>query len=282
LIQTATVPEHNRSALSNDRTEVRVKGDEWNPARQGEAQPQSVMGSPSPADNGRNFERLKSIAQQTNLTLMTYGPNGAAMNDAAISLLSLSSAKASELSDSISSFLLKLKAAEITHAYVAVGPDGREEVVVPAFDRTQLLDNFQRDVASKLGAEIGDFVRERLSFDSVLAVRNDEMRASRERDQNGREWEIFARTTAGEPVMLNGREVGGTMKVRSRIPVDNKLSSRTGHLFAAYEKLPRRSEDSEPQPSATNAGDPQSRATRGLRNKTNLGDLNGETQRPSR
>jgi hypothetical protein len=173
------------------------------------------------------------------------------VHESTIALLGLTPNQAHELNVSLAKFLQRLRAEEVKHAYVKVGTDGSEQIVVEPFERSDVIAALLVEVNDRLGSGITDFVKERLPYDFNLVVGNFEMRTYVEKYADGVEREVFATTQFTKPQPVKIPDVSprqwvlspSTIKVRVNSLMRDGHSSRTRHLWSAIDRLPRRGPD---------------------------------------
>ena len=190
----------------------------------------------------------KALAEKLHVQLISTESGTLAVNGATIAMLGLSPNQAHQLNASLGKFFNRLRDEEVKHAYVTVSADGSEEIVVPAFDRKELIDALMTELDESLGPAIADFVNDRLLYDWNLAAGNFEMRSYIQKGNDGKDREVFERTTASkpQPIKLPGmspeRTVfsAPTQKNRTNIPLRDDHYFRARHLWAAIYQLPRR------------------------------------------
>lgn len=246
----------------------------WPPARQSaaeaatEAAPDSVPATAK--SKGRDGERaeekrsaasirggseplVKEKALAAKLVKLVSSKSGTlAVDESTIAVLGLSPNQAHALNGSLGTFFNRLRAEEVKHAYVNVSADGSEEIVVPAFDRKELIDALSIELDESLGHGIADFVNERLPYDSTLAAGNFEMRSYIEKGIDGKDREAFERTLAAMSVPIKipvdrGASEERTVWTPPTVKLRTMSSRRDGddhefrmrHLWAAIYQLPR-------------------------------------------
>lgn len=247
----------------------------WQPAQQSaaeattEAVPDSVPATAK--SKGRDGERaeekrsaasirggseplVKEKALAAKLVRLVSSESGTlAVHASTIAVLGLTPNQAHALNASLGTFFNRLRAEEVKHAYVKVNADGSEEIVVPAFDRKELIDALTIELDESLGHGIADFVNERLPNDSTLAAGNFEMRSYTEKGKDGKDREAFERTLASKPVQISVPVARGASEERMiwtapTVKLTTWSSRRDGddhdfrmrHLWAAIYQLPRR------------------------------------------
>ncbi len=180
--------------------------------------------------------------------IITIDSKGFSLNEATVALLELTPEQAKVLEASIRKLLDQLCVEELAHAYVSTNEKGDEQIVVPAFDRTQFIETLRADPASQLGTVIADFVNERLPYDDYLAVRNSEIRAYIEQGSDGKDREVFERTASSRvhegqvPGFAEKVRTSGVTKFRTLSFLKDEFNFRTRHLWDAKDRLPRREE----------------------------------------
>jgi len=209
-----------------------------------EEKPNPVKQDFSMGDVGKPVEELKSIAQKIHLQLTASNPEGIRVSETAVSILRLTDAQAKQLNDSLNRFVDRLKQEELAHAFVTVNSTGKEEIVIPPFDRKPIIQGLQVDINSRLGNTVAEFVEARLPFDDTIASSNNEMRVYLERGKDGIDREVFVRTVECEPLVYQGREQFRTEQIRTSAIFRTEFRARTKHLFTAIDKLPRHQIDS--------------------------------------
>jgi hypothetical protein len=119
-------------------------------------------------------ERWRTIAKGTALPLVS--PLSLALGEGVIGLLELNPTEVKGLNEDLAAFVELLRAAEKRNAYVQVGSDGSEELVVTSFDRGPLIKQFRKAVEQRLGKNVADFCAEQMLYDRCLALGNAEVR----------------------------------------------------------------------------------------------------------
>ena len=204
--------------------------------------PLSIRGGSEP------LVKEKALAEKLHMLLVSTESGMLAVHESTIAVLGLSPNQAHALNASLTQFFNRLRAEEVKHAYVEVSADGSEKIVVPAFDRKDLIDALTTELDESLGPAITDFVNDRLPYDWNLAAGNVEMLSYIQKGNDGQDREIFQRTTASkpQPVKLPGpspeRTVfsAPTQKSSTNIPLRDDHYFRARHLWAAIYQLPRR------------------------------------------
>ena len=189
----------------------------------------------------------KALAEKLHVQLVSSESGRLAVNESTIAVLGLSPNQAHELNVSLAKFFDQLRAEEVKHAYVKVGADGSEEIVVPPFDRKELIDALTTELNESLGPAITDFVNERLPYDWNLAAANPEMRAYIEKSNDGKDREVFETTSRQKPQPIKVPGVSperwpsiSTAKNRTVVPLRETHYFRAQHLWTAMNQLPRR------------------------------------------
>ena len=198
---------------------------------------------------GEALENAKAFALENNVRLTSHHQGGMRVNEAAVALLELTPSQAHDLQASLGSFLMRLRAAELAHAYVRKGAKSDEEIVVASFDRGEIIETLRSDLTTRLGPAVAEFIKARLPYDAILSAGNGEMRAYLQQE-GGREWDVFSRTLAVKPrqAEMPGRVPGTTQlltmppveHLTSRVQRQEQFNFRTRHLWAAIDRLPRR------------------------------------------
>ncbi len=192
-------------------------------------------------------ENWHFIARQTDLQVVSASLT---IHEDVIKLLGLSSAQAQHLNEMLASFVERLRSEEISHAYVSVSRAGEEEIVVPGFpvfDRTDILTRFRDEVASKLGADIGAFIAEEISWDNTLAVGNFELRLRVERGDDALDRLVVTREVRAPEqwgslsVTPDGFKVnhGATVRMTATSILQLGIDPRYTHLLSAMQTLPK-------------------------------------------
>lgn len=189
-------------------------------------------------------DRLRAIAKHTYLSLLDSG--SLAINQAVVDLLGLNSKQTEELNQILKHLLGSIETEELAHAYVTTTERG-EEIVVAAFDRSPLIEDFRGKVAAKLGKDVGDFVAEQCPFDHCLAIDESEMRLYIEPADDGLDRVVFEHrmrdrdaVDSKTPFMRHGIRFAPTHPVTVKALLGQGVKPRYNRLFSAAATLPRR------------------------------------------
>ena len=149
-------------------------------------------------------ERWRIIAKGTSLPVVN--PESLALGQGVIELLELNPTEVKGLNEDLGELVERVRTAEKKSAYVRVGVDGSEEIVVPPFDRGPLIKKFREKVEQDLGNNVADFCAEQMLYDSSLALGDAEVRLYIEpkSETNGRDKLVISRgvhrrNTSGNP-----------------------------------------------------------------------------------
>ncbi|MHA3770073.1 hypothetical protein ACXR0O_00885 [Verrucomicrobiota bacterium sgz303538] len=203
---------------------------------------------PVPIDMRKAFAREKRLPVLDSETL--------GLDSSVIELLELTPMQVEHINESLRRFLQRLQSEELTHAFVSVDPNGNEEIVVSAFDRSPLVKQLQTEISEKSIPDIADFLTGQLPYDSTLAVTDAEIRVAIETGDDGADRVSFTRRLRRSdavddktPIVVDGRgTIFGDVKVQFS-PTDivttkrllgGGISPRLTHLFTAASSLPRR------------------------------------------
>jgi hypothetical protein len=180
-------------------------------------------------------EQWRTIAKGASLQLLH--PESLTLNRGVIALLDLTPSEGKELNMDLESLIDRLRAAERKHAYVLLGSDGSEQIVVESFDRRPLIRKFRETVAGHLSQNVADFCAEQMLNDRTLALGNGEVRLHLEADENGRDMMVVSRgNPAGDPT----REGDAAPPLATRMPAQKDFGIRYRHLGTAAKTLPRK------------------------------------------
>lgn len=212
-----------------------------------------MVGPSTPlADDPAPIERVKSYAREKRLPVVDSESLG--LDIFIIELLKLATTQVEDINESFRSFIHSLRSAELAHAFVSVSPNGNEEIVISAFDRSSLIKRFQAEVSRKGTPDIADFLADQLPYDGTLAVVDAEIRVGIETGDDGADRVCFSRRIRRSdavddhtPVVMRGGIFGDvdvrfspTDLVTTKGLLGKEISPRLEHLFAAAHSLPRR------------------------------------------
>jgi hypothetical protein len=206
-----------------------------------------------PADIPAPIERLKSFAREKRLPVVDCESLG--LDISIVELLKLTPTQVELINESFRSFMQSLRSEELVHAFVCERPNGNEEIVISAFDRSALMKRFRTEVSRKGTPDIAGFLADQLPYDATLAVANAEIRVWIESGDDGADRVCFSRRIRRSdavddqtPVVMRGGIFGDqdvrfapTDLLTSKGLLGKEISPRFRHLFAAAPSLPRRS-----------------------------------------
>lgn len=209
------------------------------------SKPKPVFG-PASAD-AIQVEKWDSFARAARLQLVDA--KSLMINPAVATLLDLSAQEQKEVNAALSAFLLELRAAERSHAYVNVGKDGSEEIVVPAFDRANLIKTLRNRLAANGRSSVADFVAKQVIRDSTLSAVNSEMRLAIQRGDDGADRVYFTREIprpesedTATPIRKGKFIVAPVNQVTTASVLGGRLDPRVEHLFSSVDSMPKRQE----------------------------------------
>jgi hypothetical protein len=161
---------------------VHTGGKEATPTKETMAEATTKEGTGKPAKAApapqrlvkENPEQWRSIGKGTSLSLVS--PKSLALSEGAILLLDLNPTEVKAVNEQLAQLVERVREVEKKNAYVRVGADGSEEIVVPPFDRGPLLKKFRETVEKDLGKNVADFCAEQMLYDLSLALGNAEVR----------------------------------------------------------------------------------------------------------
>ena len=198
------------------------------------------------------IERLKSFAREKRLPVVDCESLG--LNISIVELLKLTPTQVENINESFRSFMQSLRSEELAHAFVSVSPNGDEEIVVSAFDRSPLMKRLRAEVSGKSTPDIADFLADQLPYDTTVAVADAEIRVGIETGDDGADRMCFSRRIRRSdavddktPVVMRGGIFGDvdvrfspTDLVTSKGLLAKGIGPRLSHFFAATPSLPRR------------------------------------------
>lgn len=189
-------------------------------------------------------EQWQTIAKGTSLTLVN--PGSLAVSEGVIQLLDLNPTEFKGLNEDLSQFVERVREAEKKKAYVLVGSDGSEQIVVPPFDRGPLIQQFREKVERELGKNVADFCAQQMLYDSALAVGNAEVRVYIEPGEQGRDMLVISRgvhrrNSSGNPKWEG--EAAPPLVTKTIAGKDFGIRYRHLHYMAQKGLLPRKQED---------------------------------------
>jgi len=190
-------------------------------------------------------ERWQIIAKGTSLPLVT--PGSLALGQGVIELLELNPTEVKGLNEDLGELVERVRTAEKKSAYVRVGGDGSEEIVVPPFDRGPLIRKFRDKVEKDLGKNVATFCAEQMLYDSSLALGNAEVRLYIEpkSETNGRDMLVISRGVHRRNPTGNPKWEGeAAPPLMTKTIAGKDFGLRYRHLFYMANKglLPRKQE----------------------------------------
>lgn len=159
------------------------------------------------------------------------------LTEEAVALMELPPEQAREVNRAIEKFVRKLRAEEIAKAYVSIDASGKEQIVVPPFDRKKIIESFRNELRTVAGAGVEQFLGKQATFDRQLVAGNWEMRAYVEQQPSGENKEVFVYTVEAPAITYKGLTLAPSEKVILTSSVGSLV--RMQHLFAAKNQLPR-------------------------------------------
>jgi len=197
------------------------------------------------SERKEKLRRWTSVARSS--TLQVLKADTLTLNPAVADLLGLTPGETQELSNAITRLMGKLRSAERANAYISVGADGGEEIVVPPFDRSSLVNQFRSEVGSRVSSEVAEFVSAQMTYDRKLSIRNSEVRLYIQRGADGLDRMVLTQESlrkdavdAQTPIKSGLFNIAPTLKVTTSVPVGSGQDSRYDHLFSSVEWLPKR------------------------------------------
>ena len=202
--------------------------------------------SSTPLPTGtRERARWESIAKQTRLQMVSSST--LSLTPAVAALLELQPEETEVLNGELRSFIGRLKAAELEHAYVLVREDGSEQIVVAPFDRNPVIKTFRDAVAAKSGDNVANFLAEQMRYDSTLATEKAEIRFYMETDKEGVDRVAFERKVRNrDPTDMGLKGISGrpipvpTITLVTKKFATGDLDARYKAFFDAAPTLPRK------------------------------------------
>lgn len=163
------------------------------------------------------------------------------LTEEAEALMQLSPEEVREVNRAIEKFLRRLRAEEIAKAYVSIDPSGKEQIVVPPFDRKKMIESFRNELKTAAGASVEQFLGKQATFNPELVAGNWEMRAYVEQEPSGEYKEVFVYTVEAPSRTIDGVKLAPSSK---RIIITSPgIQVRIQHLIAAKYELPRVAEN---------------------------------------
>ncbi len=159
------------------------------------------------------------------------------LTEEAVALMELPPEQAQEVNRAIEKFLRKLRAEEIANAYVSIDASGKEQIVVPPFDRKKIIEAFRNELRTVAGAGVEQFLGKQATFNRQLIAGNWEMRAYVEQQPSGEYKEVFVYTTQAPSRTIDGVKLAPSEK--NTVTSSVGILVRPRHLFAAKNELPR-------------------------------------------
>lgn len=201
---------------------------------------------PVPIDMRKAFAREKRLPVLDSETL--------GLDKSLIELLELTPTQVERINESLGRFLQSLRSEELAHAFVSVDPNGNEEIVVSAFDRSPLVKQLQTEISVKRTPDIADLLIGQLPYDSTVAVVDAEIRVAIETGDDGADRVCFTRrlrradaVDEKTPIVSRGGIFGDvgvrfspTNIVTTKGLLGGGIPPRLTHLLTAASSLPRR------------------------------------------
>ncbi len=206
---------------------------------------ESSQGDPHHSDaSAVAAEKFTWFAKQSNLQV--FDSSTLSLNPGCAELLGLSFEDRLAVELRLKEFMDRLKAAELAQAFVSVTPNGDETIIVPAFDRHNIIERLRTDVSKAVNPDVGDFLANRIGFDMPAATANEVMSLGIETGDDGAErvvvsFSVLRRDAvdAKTPIVDGHVNFSPLGRIHTKSLLGSGFDPRFKHLFQAAKTLPR-------------------------------------------